>query len=179
MRTFSTLLVAAVSALLIGTGCKHDTPPTAPPSASPAPGPDGKGTPPAPKPAPAPSASAATPKRIKVAHVLISFQGAGVPGVSRSKAEAEKLGADVFDRAKKGEDFDALMKMSDDRPPSPGKYGLAVDAASKKEPSDWLRSQMVPAFGNVGFTLQVGEIGLAPYDPTTSPFGWHIIKRLE
>jgi parvulin-like peptidyl-prolyl isomerase len=38
---------------------------------------------------------------------------------------------------------------------------------------------MVPAFGDVGFTLRVGEIGLAPHDPTTSPFGWHVIKRIE
>jgi parvulin-like peptidyl-prolyl isomerase len=38
---------------------------------------------------------------------------------------------------------------------------------------------MVPAFGNVGFALKVGEIGIADYDPHTSPFGWHIIKRLK
>jgi parvulin-like peptidyl-prolyl isomerase len=38
---------------------------------------------------------------------------------------------------------------------------------------------MVPAFGNVGFALNVGEIGIADFDPQTSPFGWHIIKRLK
>jgi parvulin-like peptidyl-prolyl isomerase len=38
---------------------------------------------------------------------------------------------------------------------------------------------MVPAFGNVGFSLAPGEIGMAEYDPRTSPYGWHIIKRLE
>lgn len=41
------------------------------------------------------------------------------------------------------------------------------------------REDMAPAFGNVGFALKVGEIGLAPYDKTTSPFGIHIIKRLQ
>ena len=40
-------------------------------------------------------------------------------------------------------------------------------------------SQTVPAFGNVGFKLAVGEIGIADYDPKTSPFGYHVIKRVE
>ncbi len=40
------------------------------------------------------------------------------------------------------------------------------------------RSAMVSAFGDVGFELNVGEIGLATFDADASPFGWHIIKRL-
>jgi parvulin-like peptidyl-prolyl isomerase len=38
---------------------------------------------------------------------------------------------------------------------------------------------MVPAFGDVGFALPPGQIGMAEYDPVKSPYGWHIIKRLE
>lgn len=38
---------------------------------------------------------------------------------------------------------------------------------------------MVPGFGNVGWRLQPGEIGVAPYDAKKSPYGWHIIKRLK
>ena len=40
-------------------------------------------------------------------------------------------------------------------------------------------SRMVQRFGDVGFGLEVGETGMAEYDPRTSPFGWHIIKRIE
>ena len=40
------------------------------------------------------------------------------------------------------------------------------------------RSAMVSAFGDVGFDLEVGELGLATFDADASPFGWHIIKRL-
>ena len=40
------------------------------------------------------------------------------------------------------------------------------------------RSAMVSAFGDVGFDLKVGELGLATFDTEASPFGWHIIKRL-
>jgi parvulin-like peptidyl-prolyl isomerase len=38
---------------------------------------------------------------------------------------------------------------------------------------------MVKSFGDVGFRLKVGEIGVATWDATASPFGWHIIKRVK
>ena len=41
------------------------------------------------------------------------------------------------------------------------------------------REQMVPGFGNIGFKLKVGEVGISNYHQTDSPFGWHIIKRYE
>jgi parvulin-like peptidyl-prolyl isomerase len=53
--------------------------------------------------------------------------------------------------------------------------GVAPDQ-SKHE---YARGSMVPAFGNVGFTLKVGDIGIADYDPRTSPYGYHVIKRLQ
>ena len=41
------------------------------------------------------------------------------------------------------------------------------------------RGKMVQAFGDIGFALKVGEIGIADYDTKTSPFGYHIIKRIR
>jgi parvulin-like peptidyl-prolyl isomerase len=41
------------------------------------------------------------------------------------------------------------------------------------------RQGMVAAFGDVGFPLKVGQIGMSQYDQRTSPFGWHIVKRLR
>jgi hypothetical protein len=38
---------------------------------------------------------------------------------------------------------------------------------------------MVRAFGDIGFSLEVGGVGLAVYDSAMSKYGWHIIKRLE
>jgi parvulin-like peptidyl-prolyl isomerase len=38
---------------------------------------------------------------------------------------------------------------------------------------------MVQAFGDVGFKLEVGAVGMATFDPKTSKYGWHIIKRLK
>jgi hypothetical protein len=41
------------------------------------------------------------------------------------------------------------------------------------------RGNMAAAFGDVGFKLKVGEVGLAEPDAQKSPFGFHIIKRLK
>ena len=46
-------------------------------------------------------------------------------------------------------------------------------------PDSVQRSGMVSSFGDVAFGLDVGEIGMARYHPGNSPYGWHIIKRIE
>lgn len=129
--------------------------------------------------APAPAAPAApAADHIKVQHILISFAGK-VPGknITRTEDEARSLAAQVLDRAKKGEDFDSLVKTyTDDR--APGIYALANSGVTPSA-DEFSRDRMVPAFGEVGFSLAPGEIGMAPYDPARSPFGWHIIKRLQ
>jgi len=131
--------------------------------------------PPAPSP---PAAAAAAPDHIKLQHILISFAGK-VPGknVTRSRDEARALATQILERAKKGEDFDELVrKYTDDQ--APGMYLLANTAITPAS-GEFSRDRMVPAFGNVGFSLKPGEIGMAEYDPITSPYGWHIIKRID
>lgn len=118
------------------------------------------------------------PDHIKVQHVLIGFRGS-VPGKTlvRSREEAASVAREVFDRARKGEDFDRLVRIfTDDR--FPGIYEMANHGV-EAPPGVAARSGMVPAFGDVGFALAVGEVGLAEYDPATAPYGWHVIKRLE
>lgn len=106
---------------------------------------------------------------ITVQHVLIAFQGAPrITGVTRNKDEAKVLAAEVLQQALGGADFKALMqKHSNDS--GGGEYPMTKAG----------RMQMVKAFGDVGFRLDVGEIGVAPWDATASPFGWHIIKRVK
>ena len=45
--------------------------------------------------------------------------------------------------------------------------------------NSYTRDDMVPNFGMVAFALEVGEVGMANFHPGNSPYGWHIIKRLE
>lgn len=114
--------------------------------------------------------------RVKVQHLLVAFAGTGVRGVSRSREEAEQLAAELYCRAEAGEDFDALVKeFTDDS--HPGTYGMV---GSGEAPRGWYaRSGMVSAFGDVGWRLQVGELGVAAYDPRGSKYGWHLILRTE
>ena len=91
--------------------------------------------------------------------------------------EAKKLAYEILDKAKKGENYDQLVKDNTDDQ-APGIYSMSNNGVTPLSQAEYPRNQMVPAFGNVGFTLKVGEIGIADYDPQTSPFGYHIIKRV-
>jgi len=129
------------------------------------------------KPAPS-SAAAKQPEHITIQHVLIGFVGT-VPGknITRTQDEAKKLAEDVLARAKKGENFDALVKQYTDDS-APGIYSMANHGVAPGQ-GEYARAGMVPAFGDAGFPLAIGEIGMAAYDKTSSPFGWHIVKRIK
>jgi len=119
------------------------------------------------------------PDRIVVQHILIGAQGL-VPGknITRSLDEAKTLAYQLLERARGGEDFDELVRNNTDDA-FPGRYGMANRGVTPSGGNEYARDGMVPAFGNVGFKLAVGEIGIADYDPATSPYGWHIIKRVQ
>lgn len=125
------------------------------------------------------------PSHVSVQHCLISFKGRLDPKpVLRNEVEAKKLADELFEKAKAGEDFDAIVKAyTDDN--HPGIYHIAnfnqeTDQSSPNQ-SEWIRARdgLVPAFGQIGFSLKVGDIGMAEYNPESSPFGWHIIKRIK
>jgi hypothetical protein len=109
-------------------------------------------------------------EKIEMQHILISFQGAPrMPAsVTRTKDEAKALAQKVYTEAIGGGDFLALVKQYTNDS-APGIYPLTRAS----------RAGMVKGFGDVGFRLKVGEIGVAPWDATASPYGWHIIKRLK
>lgn len=125
------------------------------------------------------------PDVVRVQHVLIgfrtavNFQGSQMtPAVrKRSRSAAEALAQEVLERARKGEDFTALMReLSDD--PGAGTYRMTNTGRPRQE-GVYQRSGMAPSFGDVSFQLDVGEVGMATYDEKKSGYGWHIIKRLE
>jgi parvulin-like peptidyl-prolyl isomerase len=160
------IVVAAALAFLSACGKQDATPPAPASSAAPA----------GPRPEKMPNGEPAV---ITVEHVLIGFKEA-MPKQERSKEEARKLAYEVLNRAKSGEDFTKLRKeLSDDNgSPDAGVYTL-VNNGVAKQGSEFERSGMVPAFGDVGFALNLNEIGLAEHDQQKSPYGWHIIKRIK
>ncbi|MDB2576410.1 peptidylprolyl isomerase [bacterium] len=177
-------------------------------------------------------------RKIVVQHVLISFDGCNIPGVTRTKEEAEALAREIVAKVEAGEDMDKLAREYSDDPvaaadQTPGCYTLlntgvrdrAGDRRALKLQQELQaefaeksaafqgqltekaltqeefnanmqalqqdlqmrmmdavanpRDKMVPAFGDIGFSLQPGAVGLATHDATTSPFGYHVIRRLE
>lgn len=104
---------------------------------------------------------------IEVQHILIGFKGT-LPGPTRSKEEAHALAQKVYSEVIGGANFDAAVKTYTNDS-APGIYPITKSG----------RTRMVKAFGDVGFRLKVGEIGVAPFDAAASPYGWHIIKRLK
>lgn len=120
------------------------------------------------------------PEHLTVQHVLIAFKGS-LPKeeVTRTKEQAETLAQDIYIRAKQGEDFDELVKTYTDDS-YPGIYSMAnANITPDEDNGEFSRTRMVKAFGDVSFSLAVGEVGLAEYDPDESKYGWHIIKRIE
>lgn len=118
------------------------------------------------------------PDVVVVQHILIGFKKT-VPGqrLERSKKEAQALAEELLARARSGEDFDAMVKEhTDDQ--YPGIYRL-TNRDVPLMPESRERGAMVANFGDVSFGLTVGEVGLAKYHPGNSPYGWHVIKRIE
>lgn len=122
---------------------------------------------------------------VTVQHILIGFRDGfrdTVPGhaVSRTKDQAERFARELLKKARHAKtDFDELVaKHSDDH--APGIYKMSNKGVLPFLPNDeFPRDRIVPAFGDVGFKLKVGEVGLAKYDSKRSPFGYHIIKRIK
>ena len=108
-------------------------------------------------------------EKVTVQHVLVAFVGATRGSESgRSHAQARALTEEIAALARAGEDFEGLMlKYSTDE--GGGTYTL-----TQSDRDDYAKD-----FQAVAFRLAIGEIGVAAYDPSRSPFGWHVIKRLE
>jgi len=129
--------------------------------------------------APVVAGTAAEPERVTVQHCLIGFKRS-VPNktVDRTKADAGALAASILERARAGEDFDALVKeYTDDR--YPGTYTLVNEGIARRSAAEFERGAMATSFGDVAFSLAIGEVGLAKYHAAHSPYGWHVIRRLE
>lgn len=118
------------------------------------------------------------PEHIQVQHILIGFKGS-VSGksITRSKEEAKTLAYQLLEQAQAGADFDQMVRQyTDDSPP--GIYGMSNKGVTPAR-GEYARDRMVGAFGDAGFPLEVGGIGIADFDQRSSPYGWHIVKRLK
>jgi len=133
------------------------------------------------------------PARVRIQHVLIAFKSAAgykrggslkPQALKRTQAAAERLAKMVLSRAEGGFDFSSLVKTytEDGINPAdeiPGTYRLVNEGVTPAA-GETARSGMVKSFSDACFSLKnVGDIVMCDYHETDSPYGWHIIKRLE
>jgi parvulin-like peptidyl-prolyl isomerase len=114
-------------------------------------------------------------EEVRVRHILIGTQPQQPPGPDAakkgeqpkapSKEEARKKAEEALAKARKGEDFTALVKQYSDDPGSKDKGGEYT----------FSHGQMVPEFEQAAFALKPGEIS----EPIETQFGYHIIKLEE
>lgn len=103
--------------------------------------------------------------KVHVAHILVCGQNNTRCTSNRTKREAQSLIEELSDKANRGNFAELASNYSDD--PS-GKF-------SNGDLGWFGKGQMVPEFENAAFNLSVGQIS----KPVESPFGWHLIYRIE
>ena len=115
-------------------------------------------------PAACPAKPATVDDNIKVAHVLVGWDGS-LPGkpIKRTKEEALALAKQIAHEARKpGNDFIGLVwKHSDDS--GPGVYDVTPN----------MRGRYVPQFTAMALSLGVGQVDIVP-----TRFGFHVMKRV-
>ena len=103
------------------------------------------------------------PEQVRVRHILLTWKPLGTQD---DRAAIRKQMQPILERARSGEAFAALAEEFSD------------DSATKNNGGDtgfFRRGEMVPAFEEVAFALQPGEIS----DPVETPFGVHVIRLEE
>jgi hypothetical protein len=115
---------------------------------------------------------------VEVQHILIGFSGS-LPGktITRSRDEAALLAWEIYNKVKDGGDMGSLVTAhTDDQAPGIYKMALKQEGAA---PGVYARTGMVSCFGDIGWRLKVGEVGITDFNSKTGPYGYHIIKRLK
>ena len=130
-------------------------------------------------PNPATPASAKQPDRISVDHILIGVQSPSFPDGKRDAAAAKRFAYELLAKINAGGDWAEAKRANSEDPPPGGPYAMANRGVRPAGRGEYPRDGMVPAFGDVGFALAVGLVGMADHDARTSPFGFHLIRRVS
>jgi parvulin-like peptidyl-prolyl isomerase len=101
--------------------------------------------------------------QINASHILLMYAGSERSRATRSKEEAQTQIASIADDLGGGADFAALAREHSD----------CGSAQAGGDLGAFGRGQMVKAFEDAAFALNVGETSAV----IETPFGYHIIRR--
>lgn len=101
----------------------------------------------------------------RIAHLMVQWEGATGADVTRSKQEAEQRIHQAKAELEAGTPFDEVARTYSDGPTARlgGQLGIIQ------------KGQMAPQFDEAAFALDIGEVS----DIVESPFGYHILRRLD
>jgi len=118
------------------------------------------------------------PAHVEVQGLLVGFDSS-VAGktIPRTMAEAESIAMSLLARARAGEDFDTLVQQYTDAE-YPGVYRLA-NTGVEPDSGEYRRILIVKEYADRAFALAVDSLGIAVYNPSSNPYGWFVIKRLQ
>ncbi len=101
--------------------------------------------------------------QVRASHILVCYEGALRCEQTRTKEEAYTLAQSVLGEIKTGADFGELAEQYSDDP----------SAEFNKGDLGWFtRGQMVPAFEEAVFSMNVGEMA---EEPVETEYGYHLI----
>jgi len=114
------------------------------------------------------AADAAKPRMISARHILIEYMGSrgADAAIVRTREQARTVAKEVLERVNAGEDFARLAVEFSDEAGAGGRGGAL---------GRFGRGKMVPEFDAAAFSLKPGEVS----GIVETPFGFHIIQRLE
>ena len=118
------------------------------------------------------------PAYVEVQHVLVALQGTGVPGVTRTKEEAERLAGQVLEKARNGQDFRELVRLYSDERRGDGTLRIA-NFGMTAGPDEYERGRLARGFARAAFAMEPGDVTMVPWDPPDSPYGWHVLRRIR
>lgn len=112
--------------------------------------------------------TSAGPTLFRARHILIPWKGSQArtaKAVTWSKEEANKLADSLIAKLKEGGDFGALAKQ----------HSVCPSKADGGYLGQFEGRSMVPAFSKAVMGAKSGQV----VGPIETPFGWHVIERLE
>jgi hypothetical protein len=118
-------------------------------------------------------------ERVTVQHILIArfSRGNAVTRDFLNEAEAETAAARVFAAALEADDFAALVE-AETYDSLDGVYRLVHEDA-EPQLGEHRRGNMVKHFWQAAWRLQPGETGVILYHRAHSPYGYHIMRRID